>query len=643
MRNYFATVLMTLLVGTAHSSNSPNIEWPAYGGSAGGGHYSAASEITPGNVARLEQAWTHQSGDFRLGELSLTEESRSDDTASMPSAFAATPIMVRDTLYYCTPFNRVFALDPASGKKRWSFDPKVDMSREHITNCRGVSSWTSSDEADAFCGHRILLGTLDARLIALDGKTGKRCTDFGNNGEVHLAEAQNDHEPQEYAITSAPAIAGDLVISGAFVLDSQRNDVPSGVVRAYNIRTGAFVWGWNPTHPDRPQKNERGEYVGGTTNVWSTISIDAERGLVIVPTGNSSPDYYGGDRDGHQDYYSSSVVALSVATGEVVWNFQTVHHDIWDMDVPAQPTFADLTIDGKTSAAVVQATKMGLTFVLDRATGKPLHPVEERPVSQEFAVPGEYLSPTQPFPVKPEPLHQLGMTPNDAWGLTFWDKGACREKLENMHSGDIYIPPSLEGSVMYPSQLGGNNWGSPALDPQRKLMVVTTQHLAFSLRLVPQAECPTNLPFPQVDSPYCVILVPITSPLGIPCSAPPWATIAAVDLESGDIKWQIPFGTMEEMAPWPFYHFIEGGLHSGGPMVTAGGLIFVGAASDGYFRAFNTETGEELWQYKLPATANSVPMSYRYGGEQYVVVAAGGHFTSPMPSGDYLMAFKLKK
>lgn len=643
MRNYFATVLTTLLAGTAHSSGSPNIEWPAYGGSAGGGHYSAATEITPENVAKLEQTWTHRSGDFRLGELRLTEETRGDDAASLPSAFAVTPIMVRDTLYYCTPFNRVFALDPASGKERWSFDPEVEMSRKVITNCRGVSSWTSTGEPDAFCGHRILLGTLDARLIALDGKTGKRCTDFGNNGEVHLTEGQIDHESHEYAITSAPAIAGDLVISGAFVLDSQRKDVPSGVVRAYNIRTGAFVWGWNPTHPDRLQKNGRGEYVGGTTNVWSTISFDAERGLVIVPTGNSSPDYYGGDRDGHQDYYSSSVVALSVATGEVVWNFQTVHHDIWDMDVPAQPTFANLTIDGKTSAAVVQATKMGLTFVLDRATGKPLHPVEERPVSQEFAVPGEYLSPTQPFPVRPEPLHQLGMTPNDAWGLTFWDKGACREKLEKMHNGDIYIPPSLEGSVMYPSQLGGNNWGSPALDPERKLMVVTTQHLAFNLRLVPQAECPPNLPFPQTDSPYCVILVPITSPLGIPCSAPPWATIAAVDLESGVIKWQIPFGTLEEMAPWPFYHFIEGGLHSGGPMVTAGGLIFVGAASDGYFRAFNTETGEELWRYKLPATANSVPMSYRYNGEQYVVVAAGGHFTSPMPSGDYLMAFKLKK
>jgi len=515
------------------------------------------------------------------------------------------------------------------------------MSGEMMTNCRGVSSWIDPSAPDALCGHRIILGTLDARLIALDGRTGSRCTDFGENGEISLAEGLTEHEADEYSITSAPAIAGDLIISGALVLDSQRTDVPSGVVRAYNVRSGEFIWGWNPTHPDRPDKDARGRYTAGTTNVWSTISIDSERGLAIVPTGNSAPDYYGGERDGHKDYYSSSVVALSLEAGEVVWHYQTVHHDIWDMDVPAQPTFAELTIDGKTSPAVVQATKMGMTFVLNRDTGVPLHPVEERPVPQDFAVPGEYLSPTQPFPVKPEPLHQLGIGPEDAWGLTFWDRGACRKTLESLRTGPIYTPPSLEGTATYPSQLGGNNWGSPALDPQRKLMVATTQHLPFKLQLLPRKDCPENLPFPQADSPYCAIMQPLTSPLGVPCTAPPWATLAALDLESGGIKWQIPFGTLEEIAPWPVYHWFEGGMQMGGPMVTASGLIFVGAASDGYFRAYSTDSGAELWRYKLPTTANSVPMSYRYQGKQYVVVAAGGHFTSPMPAGDHVMAFSL--
>lgn len=635
-------ITLALLCGPAQSdAPGSSIDWPAYGGGDGGGHYTPAEQITPKNVSSLTEAWRHRSGDYREGNFSTTEGTSNGSPGDRPSSFMVTPIMVRDTLYYCTPFNRVFALDPATGNERWIFDPQVDISGEIITNCRGVSSWVDTEAPEEFCGHRIVLGTLDARIIALDGATGKPCPAFGDNGEVNLAAGQPSHVAAEYSITSAPAIIGDLVISGAFVLDSQRRDVPSGVVRAYNIRTGEFVWGWNPTHPDHDQKNADGSYTAGTTNVWSTISVDAERGLVIVPTGNSSPDYYGGDRGGHLDYYSSSVVALHASTGEVAWHYQTVHHDIWDMDVPSQPTLVDLTIDGISRPAVVQTTKMGMTFVLDRETGVPLHPVEERPVPQTGAVPGEYLSPTQPFPLKPEPLHQLGITPEDAWGLTFWDKGQCRKTLEGMLTGPIYTPPSLRGTASYPSQLGGNNWGSPALDPKRKLLVATTQHLAVEVKLTPQAQCPQDLPFPQADSPYCAILKPIVSPLGVPCTAPPWSTLAAIDLESGNILWQIPFGTLEEMAPWPVYHLLEGGIQMGGPMVTASGLIFVGAASDAYFRAHDINSGEQLWRHKLPATANSVPMSYSYRGEQYVVVAAGGHFTSPLPAADYLMAFKL--
>jgi quinoprotein glucose dehydrogenase len=636
-------LILLILTHSALLAAAPASEWPAYGGAPGGGHFSTATQITPANVQGLQQAWTHRSGDYRSGAQSLTEDVTSDSMRSRPTSFMNTPIMVDDTLYYCTPFNRVFALDPGTGQERWSFDPKLDSSKEVITNCRGVSSWQDPQPGAGSCSHRIITGTLDARLIALDAQTGEPCQDFGSNGQVDLTADLTDHSAKEYSISSAPAIVGDLIVTGAFVLDSNRPGVPSGVVRAYHVRTGAYVWGWNPVHPDRDQRDANGNFVAGSTNVWSTISVDAERGLVIVPTGNSSPDYYGGDRGGHQDYYSSSIVALDARNGKVVWHFQTVHHDIWDYDVPAQPTLIDITIDGVTRPAVVQVTKMGLTFVLDRETGEPLHPVEERPVPQAGAVPGEYLSPTQPFPTKPQPLHRLRLAPDDAWGLTFMDRGNCREQLQKMRSDGIYTPPSLEGTVLYPSNLGGNNWGAPAIDPHRKIMITNTKHLPIGVRLAPRKDCPDNLPFPQNESPYCVIMAPIVSNFGAPCAAPPWATLDATDLVSGEILWQVPLGTLEEMVPWPIYHLFPGGLEMGGPTLTASGVIFIGAASDGYLRAFDVNDGSELWRGKLPSTGNAVPMTYTYQGAQYVVIAAGGHFTSPMPASDHLIAFKLKR
>ncbi|MEM9622423.1 MAG: PQQ-binding-like beta-propeller repeat protein, partial [Pseudomonadota bacterium] len=411
--------------------------------------------------------------------------------------------------------------------------------------------------------------------------------------------------------------------------------------RAYDVRSGAFLWGWNPVHPERPQKNPDGTYVAGTTNVWSTISVDEGLGLVFVPTGNSSPDYYGGDRQGELDYYSSSIVALHAADGSIAWHYQTVHHDIWVYDVPAQPTLVDLTIVGVTSPALVQVTKMGMTFVLDRRTGKPLHPIEERAVPQTGAVPGEYLSPTQPFPLKPEPLHQLGISPDDAWGLTFWDKGQCRKLLESIQTGPIYTPPSLTGTAFYPSNLGGNNWGAPAVDPERRIMVTNTKHFPTVIRLAERPDCPEGTVFPQHGSAYCTLMEPLISPWGLPCTAPPWATLAAVDLQSGNILWQRPLGTLEDLAPWPAYHFIGSSIEMGGPMVTATGLTFIAATSDAYLRAYDNNDGTELWRVKLPSSGNAVPMSYTYQGAQYVVIAAGGHFTSPQPSGDHVLAYKL--
>ena len=637
-----ARMLVSGLACAALTSGAQeHIEWPAYGGAVGGGHYSTATQINKANVGDLALAWQHRSGDYRGGTQSLAEAVSEEMQSSRPTSFVGTPIVTQGTLYYCTPFNRVFALDPATGSERWVFDPQVDMNQEPLSNCRGVSSWVAEQPGGKPCDHRIILATLDSRLIALDGATGKRCMGFGDAGEVDLTEGLTDHDANEYGVTSAPAIIGDLVVTGAYVTDSIRSDIPSGVVRAYNVITGEFAWGWNPVHPDHAQRDAEGRFVPASTNVWSTISVDAERNLVIVPTGNSSPDYYGGDREGHQDHYSSSVVALNANTGEVAWHYQTVHHDIWDFDVPAQPTLSNVTIDGITRPAVVQVTKMGLTFVLDRETGKPLHPVVERPVPQSGAVPGEYLSPTQPFPVKPEPLHALSITPDDAWGFTFWDEGACRDKLAAMLTGPIYTPPSLQGTVFYPSNLGGNNWGAPAIDLDRQIMVANTTHTPVEIKMVPQEDCPESVAFPQQGSPYCAVMTPILSPLGAPCTAPPWSTLAAVDLSSGDILWQRPLGTLKHLAPWPITMFFDSGLEMGGPTVTASGLIFIGATSDGYFRAYDIDTGDELWKAELPATGNAVPITYVYEGKQYVAIAAGGHFTSPLPSSDHVMVFAL--
>lgn len=636
-------IILALAVFAPHQALGEEIGWPAYGGAPGGGHHTAAAQITPENVAELQVAWTHRSGDFRAGSARGVE-GFSDDAVA-PSAFIGTPIVVNDTLYYCTPFNRVFALNPQTGEERWVFDPGVNMDDEHLTNCRAVSSWTDPElPAEALCAHRIIAPTLDGRIFALDGRTGARCPEFGNNGELDLTEGLTEHGNKEYGITSAPAIINDVLVSGAYVTDSIRIDIPSGVVRAYDLRTGEFRWGWNSVPPGMPERDADGKYLAGTTNVWSTISVDAERNLVIVPTGNSSPDYYGGQRQGNLDYYSSSVVALEADTGKVVWHYQTVHHDIWDFDLPAQPTLVDVTIEGKTRPAVVQVTKMGMTFVLDRETGKPLFPVEERPVPQEGAAPGEYLSPTQPFPVKPDPLHQLGISPDDAWGFTFIDEGWCRDELEAMATGPIYTPISVEKETpMYPSVIGGQNWGAPAVDPERQLMIANGHHVPMVLKLIPRDQCTGEENFPQAGSPYCASMRPFLSRLGVPCTKPPWGTLSSVDLSTGDLLWQVPLGTIDHHSPlaiWPISR-MKGGIQMGGPIVTASGLVFIGAAADRRFRAFDIETGEELWAHELPTTANAVPMSYMSGGRQYVVVAAGGNFTSPSPPGDYVTAYAL--
>ncbi len=622
--------------------DAPVSPWSAYGGDEGGQRHSPLSEITRDNVNRLAVAWEYHTGDL------------SDGTGDIPStsAFQATPIMVDQTLYFCTPFNRVIALDPETGQERWTYDPRTDLSGQYANQlvCRGVSSWLDADRpAGSACRRRIFTATNDARLIALDATTGAPCADFGDQGIVDLNPGVGDILWRgEYQVTSPPAVVHDLVIVGSAVADNVRVNPPSGVVRAWDARTGALRWSWDLAPPDfvpSPDNTGSAGYALGTPNVWAPMSVDTRRDLVFVPTGNPSPDYFRGGSN--LDYYGSAVVALRASTGQVVWHYQTVHRDLWDFDVPAQPALISLRRGGQAVPALVQATKMGFVFVLHRETGQPLFEIEERPVPQG-RVPGERLSPTQPFPLKPPPLVGLDLRPEQAWGLTRLDRVVCRDKLKALRWEGMYTPPSREGTLMYPGNAGGSNWGSVAFDPERQLLIANTEDVPWMVRLFAaedyereRAARPGVEIAPQRGTPYGLHREVLLSPLGLLCNPPPWGSLAAVDLVSGELRWQEPLG-IARLGPL----VLEGLPNAGGPLVTGSGLVFIGATFDNSLRAFDLETGEEVWQADLPAGGQATPMTYRArtGGKQYIVIAAGGYGRVDLPGnlGDALVAFALE-
>jgi len=636
-------VFLILFISLPVESQKPKIDyagpladWKSYGSSSGGGHFSFANQVTKSNVHMLEKAWEYRSGDFK--EASEVGPS---------SYWGVTPILVEDTLYACTALNRMIALDPETGQEKWSFNPKVDVSKVVVVNCRGVSSWQSNETIGNICEHRIVMGTMDGRIIVVDAKDGKPCKDFGKNGEVDLKDGLGEVSAGEYSVTSPPAIIDNKIIVGAFVLDRTHNNMPSGVVRAYDAVTGELLWYWNAIPPGiKATFDDQGKplYNRGTPNVWSIISVDKERDLVFLPTGNTSTDFFGGIRE-NLDFYSSSVVALNATNGELVWHYQMVHHDIWDFDTPAQPTLFDFERNGKIIPALAQPTKMGLLFLLNRETGKPLFPVEERPVPQRGFVEGEYLSPTQPFPTIPEPLHPLSLETDNVFGFTFWDKGSCKKQISSLLNEGIYTPPSLQGSLFYPSDYGGNNWDTPAIDPERKLIILNTRLVATNLKLIPRKDCKDYSDVgTQLGTPYCVSITPIVSPLGVPCAPRPWGKLSAINYNTGDLLWERPFGTLEGLAPWPISK-LEGPPNIGGAALTASGLTFIASTTDSYFRAFDTDTGEELWKTKLPTGGHANPMTFRASKnqKQYVIITAGGYLNPSFkePMGDYLIAYAL--
>lgn len=614
-------------------------DWPHYGRDEGGSRYSPLDEITPRNVEFLQVAWTYRTGDVSDGEKGLPK-----------SAFEATPLLIDGTLYVVTPMNRIIALDPETSAHRWTFDPKPALTGDYGDGlvCRGLASWRDSSTGRL----HLYMATQDGRLVVVDGKTGEAIEQFGSRGEVDLKTGIVIERVGEYHFTSPPAVARDTVVVGSAINDNNRTTMPSGVVRGFDARTGALLWAWDPvpkdpTDPAHKTWESDAALRTGAGNAWAPLSADSERDLVFVPTGSASVDHYGGERKG-ANVYADSVVALRGSTGKVVWYFQTVHHNVWDYDVPAQPTLITLQRGGREIPALAQATKVGHLFVLHRETGEPLFPVEERPVPQTD-VPGERTHPTQPFPVLPPALTPQDLRPEDAWGLTPWDRRACRNEIAGARNEGVFTPPSLRGTLVYPGLIGGTNWGSVAFDPGRQLLVLNNSRLPFIVRLLKRDEVAgarKKKPDSEIalmrGTPYAMQRYPILSPLELPCSPPPWGTILAVDLRTGQKAWESTLGTIRDLAPVPLP--IAWGTPSlGGPMMAAGGVTFIAAAMDNYLRAFNSETGEELWKARLPAGAQATPMTYRVrdGGRQFVVIAAGGHGKINNKLGDYIVAFAL--
>ncbi|AEU38451.1 pyrroloquinoline quinone-dependent dehydrogenase [Granulicella mallensis] len=624
--------------------------WPTYGGDPGGQRYSSAAQITRKNVAKLHPVWTYHTHALETSNLSGSK-----------SNFEATPILFNETLYLTTAFDRIIALDPATGAERWTYDPHIpdDLVTGNYTS-RGVAAWQSPVSNDSSCAGRIFVATLDARLIAVDAATGKPCADFGDNGVVNLkTNIPTLTNYRSFGNTSPPTVIGDVVVVGSAVPDNQAVEVEPGVVRGYDVRTGRLLWGWDPL-PWATQQHPR----TGAGNAWAVIAADPAHNLVFVPTGAPSPDFYGGLRPG-DNKDANSIVALDARTGKKVWAFQLVHHDIWDYDVAAEPLLFDF--QGHIPALAVSA-KIGSVFVLNRLTGEPLYPVEERPVPASD-IPDERISPTQPFSSLP-PMNPLTIDPKKLKGHNAQSKAVCSAKLRSLRYDGIFTPPSIGGTLQYPGSLGGINWASMSFDPETGILYANTNGSAYEIRLIDRLHYPpdshanpaqsaeanpkgsTNYSYQRshnmvnspdavgeisanAGAPYLIYRRVLQDNDGRPCTPTPWGATSALNLNTGKFLWRKPLGTLD-----PGRH--TGTVNFGAPIVTAGGLLFTAGTSEPLLRAIDKATGKEVWTGKLPVPAQSTPMTYMFHGRQYVVISAGGHGGLGTPLGDSVVAFALQ-
>lgn len=636
----------------------PGNDWTAYGGTPDGLRFSKLNQITKDNVNNLQLAWTYHTGDVRDSNKDATEYT-----------FEATPLKVNDTVYFCTPHNEVHALNPESGALKWKYQPTKDRSylQQHQT-CRGVSYYQESQAtasntatAPALCRKRIFNATTDAKLIALDADSGKLCAGFGNNGTVDLRANMGNIRPHALMQTSAPLVAGNLVIVGGSVMDNGYNSGnPSGVIRAYDVNSGSLVWNFDPANPDNTQPLPAGQrYPQDTPVAWATLSADVKNGLVYVPFGNASPDELGGKRDpnSNTEKFRDTLVALDLKTGAFKWRFQSSKHDLWDRDNPSQPSLLDIDYQGSKQPVVILPTKTGNLFVLNRLTGQPVYPINQVDVSTQGGVAGEKFSPTQPVSALnfiPDPIDEKSM-----WGLTPFDQMACRIDYKSLrYDGNPWTPATEAGSIVFPGNIGVFNWGSVAIDPERQILVASPVRLAYKYNLIKRTpETENKRLFTKDGTPYwnenfegdyAIHIQQFASSLGIPCIAPPWGRLVGVDLTTGKTGWLRRVGTTKNLKttflPGRFpIGFPMGMVAHGGPLTTAGDLVFHGATADNFFRAYDINTGKLLWQTELPAGGQATPATYMGAdNKQYVIIAAGGHGSLGTKEGDAVMAFRLR-
>ena len=621
-------------------------DWLHYGNAAGGNRYSTLAQIDADNVGALTRAWT-----FSLGK----------EPSGQPAPFEATPLKVGDRLFLCTGYNDIIALDAETGRQIWRFAAHANVDGIFGQTCRGVTFYKLPMAVPGSpCAERLYTATIDSRLIAVDAATGLRCPGFGTNGEVDLLKGMSAAPRGYYHLTSPPAIVRGKLVLGGWVTDGQSTGEPSGVIRAFDAIGGTLAWAWDIGRPDRTGEPAPGEtYTRGTPNSWAPMSADEALGLVYVPTGNATPDYFGGQRTPAMDLYSSSVVALDANTGRPRWQFQTTHHDLWDYDVASQPVLVDLA-DGR--PALLQPTKRGEIFLLDRRTGQPIAPVTELRVAPS-PLPGERSSPTQPFSTGMPSF--AGPRPSEAsmWGLTPIDQAWCRLQFRRARFEGSLTPIGVDRpTITWPGSLGGMNWGSVSVDPVNRIMIVNSSHVINYNQLLSRSQADAmglkpvakpsfeNVagPVAQAGTPYGASIKPFLSPLVAPCSQPPYGLISAVDVNTRKLLWQKPFGTARDSGPL----LLSTGLpipmgvpNIGGSVITRGGVVFIAATQEHMLRAYDVHTGAELWKGRLPAGGNATPMSYwsARSGRQFVVIAAGGHGGILSGYSDQLIAFALPR
>ncbi|WP_313597429.1 membrane-bound PQQ-dependent dehydrogenase, glucose/quinate/shikimate family [Psychrobacter sanguinis] len=645
----------------SNGQQTPEGEWSAYGRTDYGQRYSPLTQVNTDNVKNLEVAWQIQTGDVK-GPNDVGE-----------TTYQATPLKLGNALYMCTPHNWALALDADTGEALWKFDPKVgeNLQRQHQT-CRGVSFYAGTNpqtsittdikaqkvkgntftKATTQCDAKIFIPTSDAKLYALNPETGQRCQDFGNEGAIDLMHNMPFKQAGYYYSTSPPIVAGDVIIVAGAVNDNYDINSPSGVIRAYDVNTGQLMWNWDAGNPEDTEPLDINDpnqtYKTSSPNSWAIASADEKLGLAYFPMGNRTPDQLGVYRSPAEEKYATSVVALDLKTGQARWVQQFVHHDLWDMDTPAQPSLIDLKTDKGVEPALVVPTKQGDVYVLNRATGEPILPIKERPASQNHLIKGEHASPTQPYSAlsfEPKPL-----TEKDMWGASLLDQMMCRIEFNKLNYEGRYTPPSTQGTLVYPGNFGTFNWGSLAVDPENGIMFGMPTYLAFTSKLIPKdslGDVETNKGEQGVNAnegaDYAVEMGPFLSPLGVPCQQPPWGTIAAANLSTGEIAYQRRNGTVQDLSPLPL-KFELGVPGIGGPIITKGGVAFLSAATENNFRAYDLKTGDVLWNQRIPAGGQATPMTYLNSkGEQMVVLVAGGHGSVGTEIGDYIIAYKLAK